>query len=246
MTTRACCPACASARTASRQGALASIESYTPAEPAKYSPDGKVTGAGMGHYGDGEHYVTEMDEELISTVVEAFGDAAEMAMLGGCDMVTVQAAHGWLFSQFLSPNTNKRTDRFGGSIENRARLHVMVAENIRKKCGDGVAIDFRLSGSDFMENSATLEDVVQAAKLLDGKVDMLHISAATFDDKRASIRMFPCMFYDRGCNAFLAEEINTSVPSHRRRFRRARPDGAHDAERDAIARQVALGRPHDA
>lgn len=201
-----------------RQGALASIELIHPGRRAdpKYSPDGKVYGpsAGMGHYGDGEHYVTEMDEELISTVVEAFGDAAEMAMLGGCDMVTVQAAHGWLFSQFLSPNTNKRTDRFGGSIENRARLHVMVAENIRKKCGDGVAIDFRLSGSDFMENSATLEDVVQAAKLLDGKVDMLHISAATFDDKRASIRMFPCMFYERGCNAFLAEEIkkHVSVP----------------------------------
>ncbi len=201
-----------------RQGALASIELIHPGRRADpiYSEDGKVYGpsGGMGHYGDGEHYVTEMDEELIETIVEAFGDAAEMAMLGGFDMVTVQAAHGWLFSQFLSPNTNWRTDRFGGSIENRARFHIMVAENIRKKCGDGLAIDFRLSGSDFMDNSATQADVIEVAKMLDGKVDMLHISAATFDDKRASIRMFPCMFYDRGCNAFLAEEIkkHVSVP----------------------------------
>ena len=201
-----------------RQGALASIELIHPGRRADpvYTPGGKVYGpsGGMCHYGDGEHYVTELDEETIDVIVNAFGDAAEISMLGGCDMVTVQAAHGWLFSQFLSPNTNWRTDRFGGSIENRARFHMMVAENIRQKCGDGLAIDFRLSGDDFMENGATLADVVEVAKLLDSKVDMLHISAASFDNKRASIRMFPCMFYERGCNAYLAEEIkkNVSVP----------------------------------
>jgi len=201
-----------------RHGARASIELLHPGRRAdpKYTEGGKTYGpsGGMAHYGDGEHYVTEMDEAMIELVVNAFGDAAEMAMLGGCDMVTVQAAHGWLLTQFLSPNTNWRTDRFGGSIENRGRIFVMVAENIREKCGKEFGIDFRISGSDFMENGATLEDVVGVAKMLDGKVDMLHISAASFDDKRASIRMFPCMFYERGCNAFLAEEIkkNVSVP----------------------------------
>ena len=201
-----------------RHGALVSIELIHPGRRADplYTPGGKVYGpsGGMCHYGDGEHYVTELDEETIDIIVNAFGDAAEVAMLGGCDMVTVQAAHGWLFNQFLSPNTNWRTDRFGGSIENRARFHVMVAENIRQKCGDGLAIDFRMSGDDFLENSATQADIIEVAKLLDGKVDMLHISAATFDNKRASIRMFPCMFYERGCNAYLAEEIkkNVSVP----------------------------------
>ncbi|MCL2124829.1 MAG: NAD(P)/FAD-dependent oxidoreductase [Oscillospiraceae bacterium] len=201
-----------------RFGALASIELIHPGRRADplYTPGGKVYGpsGGMCHYGDGEHYVTELDEETIAEIVEAFGDAAEIAMIGGCDMVTVQAAHGWLFNQFLSPNTNWRTDRFGGSIENRARFHVMVAENIRKKCGDGLAIDFRMSGDDFMENGTTQAEVIEVAKLLDGKVDMLHISAASFDNKRASIRMFPCMFYERGCNAYLAEEIkkNVSVP----------------------------------
>ena len=201
-----------------RHGALVSIELIHPGRRADplYTPGGKVYGpsGGMCHYGDSEHYVTELDEETIEIIVNAFGDAAEIAMMGGCDMVTVQAAHGWLFNQFLSPNTNWRTDRFGGSIENRARFHVMVAENIRQKCGDGLAIDFRMSGDDFLENSATQADIIEVAKLLDGKVDMLHISAATFDNKRASIRMFPCMFYERGCNAYLAEEIkkNVSVP----------------------------------
>ena len=201
-----------------RHGALVSIELIHPGRRADplCTPGGKVYGpsGGMCHYGDGEHYVTELDEETIDVIVNAFGDAAEIAMLGGCDMVTVQAAHGWLFSQFLSPNTNRRADRFGGSIENRARFHVMVAENIRRKCGDGLAIDFRISGDDFMENGTTLAEVVEVAKILDGKIDMLHISAASFDDKRASIRMFPCMFYERGCNAYLAEEVkkNVSIP----------------------------------
>ncbi|NLA86570.1 MAG: FAD-dependent oxidoreductase [Clostridiales bacterium] len=201
-----------------RYGALASIELIHPGRRADpvYSAEGVYgPSGGKCHYGDGEHDVIEMTEEVIDTVVNAFGDAAEIAMLGGCDMVTVQAAHGWLFNQFLSPNTNWRTDRFGGSIENRARIHVMVAENIRQKCGDGIAIDFRLSGDDFMgDKGASQEDVIEVAKMLDGKVDMLHISAASFDNKRASIRMFPCMFYERGCNAYLAEEIkkNVSVP----------------------------------
>ncbi|MDR1589570.1 MAG: NAD(P)/FAD-dependent oxidoreductase [Oscillospiraceae bacterium] len=198
-----------------RHGALASIEILHPGRRADpiYNADGKTYGpsGGMAHYGDGEHYVTELDEEMIGVLVNSFGDAAEIAMLSGFDMVTVQGAHGWLLTQFLSPNTNWRTDRFGGSIENRGRIFVMIAENIREKCGPSFGIDFRISGSDFMDNGATLDDVIEVAKMLDGKADMLHISAASFDNKRASIRMFPCMFYERGCNAFLAEEIKKHV-----------------------------------
>ena len=201
-----------------RQGALASIELLHPGNHANpdFTPGGKVYGpsADVVHDEDGDYPITEMDEEIIDVIVNSFGDAAEKAMMSGFDMVTVQAAHGWLLSQFLSPIINRRTDRFGGSIENRGRIHVLVAENIRQKCGDGIALDFRLSGSDFIEGGASQEDVIEVAKMLDGKVDMLHISAANFDDKRAGIRMFPCMFYDRGCNAFLAEEIkkHVSVP----------------------------------
>lgn len=198
-----------------RHGALASVELMHPGRRAdpRYSFDGKVYGpsGGMAHYGDGEHYTTEMTQELIDEVVNAFGDAAEMAMIGGCDMVTVQGGHGWLLNQFLSPNTNRRTDRYGGSIENRARIYIEVAENIRKKCGPDFGIDFRLSGMDFMENGATLEDVIELAKMLEPIVDMLHISAASFDSKRASVRMFPVMFLPRGCNGYLAAEIKKHV-----------------------------------
>ncbi len=197
-----------------RHGALASIELIHPGRRADpvwtngvtYGPSG-----GMCHFADGQHPVTELTQELIHEIVEAFGDAAEMAKYGDCDMVTVQGGHGWLLNQFLSPNTNQRTDRYGGCIENRSRIFLEVADNIRKKCGKGFGIDFRLSGSDFMENGATLEDVIELAKMLNDKVDMLHISAATFDDKRASQRMFPNMFLGPGANEFLAREIKKHV-----------------------------------
>lgn len=196
-------------------GALASIELIHPGRRAdpKFTPGGKVYGptGGMAHYGSGEHYTTEMDQEMIDRIVNKFGDAAEIAMIGGCDLVTIQGGHGWLLNQFLSPNTNKRTDQYGGCIENRARFLVEVAKNVREKCGPDFGIEFRLSGSDFMENGATMEDVVETAKMLEPYIDMITVSASTFDDKRASVRMFPCMFMERGCNRIPAIEIKKAV-----------------------------------
>ena len=196
-------------------GALASIELIHPGRRADplFTPGGKVYGptGGMAHYGDTEHYTTEMDQAMIDHIEEKFAEASEMAMEGGCDMVTIQGGHGWLLNQFLSPNTNKRTDNYGGSIENRGRFLVEIAQKIRKKCGPDFGIEFRLSGSDFMENGATMEDVVEVAKMLEPYIDMITVSAGTFDDRRASQRMFPSMFRERGCNRIPAIEIKKAV-----------------------------------
>ncbi len=198
-----------------RHGALASIELVHPGRRSdpKFNAEHKVYGpsAGFCHYGDGQHEVTELTEEMIDIIVNAYGDAAEMAMISGFDMVTVHGGHGWLLNQFLSPANNQRTDRFGGSIENRARILLMVADNIRAKCGPNFPIDFRMSGDDFMEDGATQEEIIEVAKMLAPKIDLIHISATSFHNRRASIRMFPSMYMDRGCNAFLAEEIKKHI-----------------------------------
>ncbi|MCL1974951.1 MAG: NAD(P)/FAD-dependent oxidoreductase [Firmicutes bacterium] len=198
-----------------RYGALAGIELLHPGQRAdpSYNKDNVVYGPSSGtcHYGEGFNTIVEMDEAMINRVVNAFGDAAEIAMLGGCDYVTVHGGHGWLLNQFLSPANNHRSDDFGGSIENRCRIFLLVADNIRAKCGPHFPIDFRISGDDFMPEGATLYDTVYLARLLAEKIDMLHISATSFHDRKASIRMFPSMFYPRGVNAFLAEEIKKHV-----------------------------------
>ena len=195
-----------------RHGAKASVALIHSGRRSNqnYAKCGKVYGpsAGDGIYGG---KVLEMDEALIETIVDTYGDAAEMAKLGGMDMCMIQGGHGWLLSQFLSPLNNQRTDRFGGSIENRARISLMVVDNIRAKCGPDFPIEFRMSGSEFIEGGLTLEEGVEFAKLLDGKVDLIHVSAMTFHDPDAVQRLTPNMFFPRGCNVFLAEAIKKVV-----------------------------------
>ena len=79
--------------------------------------------------------VKAMPRELIYEIIESYGAAAKLCKETGFDMVQVHAAHGWLFSQFLSPVWNKRTDEFGGSLENRARFFLLALDAVRKSVG---------------------------------------------------------------------------------------------------------------
>lgn len=153
---------------------------------------------------------TELDEETINYIVECFGDAAEIAMYGGIEMVTIHGGHGWLLHEFLSPLHNQRTDKFGGSLENRARVPLMVIENIRKKC-PGMLIEYRLSGTEYVEGGLTIDDMVEFAKLIDGKVDLIHVSSGSFHYPETNQRMFPNMFLPHGCNVQYAEAIKKVV-----------------------------------
>ncbi|MGN9165604.1 oxidoreductase [Tissierellaceae bacterium HCP3S3_D8] len=194
-----------------KHGSFASIQLIHPGRRAnKDYYDGTVYGPSSGEplfAGP----IVEMDEEIIEEVVNAFGDAAEMAKLGGCDMVMIHGAHGWLLHQFLSPLNNFRTDRFGGSLENRARLSLMVIDNIRKKCGSDFPIEFRLSGSEYVEGGLTIDDMVEFSKMIDGKVDIIHVSSCTFHNPATNTHMFPSAFHNRGINVPLAEAIKKVV-----------------------------------
>jgi len=194
-----------------RHGAVASIELlHAGIRSRSPRPDGAVYGPSVGTSFYGKQII-EMGEAEIEQVVNAFGDAAEMAKLGGVQMCMIHGGHGWLLSQWFSPLHNHRKDRFGGSIENRARIALMIIEDIRKKCGPNFPIEIRLSGDEFTEGGMRLEETVELAKVLDGKVDLIHVSAATFNDRTAGLRMFPSMFLPRGCNVYLAEAIKKAV-----------------------------------
>ena len=93
----------------------------------------------------------EMTIDDIKTVVDSFGNAALRAKKAGFDGVQVHAAHGYLISQFLTPFYNRRTDCYGGSIENRSRILFDVIENIISKCGPDFPILIKLNASDFLD-----------------------------------------------------------------------------------------------
>ena len=107
---------------------------------------------------------------------KAFGDAVRLAREAGFDAVEVHAGHGYLISQFLSPLTNKRTDEFGGSVENRTRFCRMVIEEVRKQVGPFFPIMLRLSADELMEGGNTLEDTLEYLEYIQDEVDIFDVS----------------------------------------------------------------------
>ncbi|MEA4992338.1 MAG: hypothetical protein VB060_00695, partial [Oscillibacter sp.] len=184
-------------------GALASIElthSGCRASSAYLPADGYVIGPSAMEanlYGDP---VIEMDEAMMNAIADAYAEAAYLAQFAGVDIVNIHGGHGWLISQFLSDLNNHRTDQYGGGIENKARFPLMIVDRIRARCGEGLIMEFRLSSEEEVPGGITIEETVEFAKLLDGKVDIIHVSAATFHDTATAARMFPTVFYPRGCN----------------------------------------------
>ena len=194
-------------------GALASIElthSGCRAKGEFLAKGGYVIGPSpmeANLYGD---KVIEMDEDMMNVIADAYAQAAYMAQFAGCDIVNIHGGHGWLISQFLSDLNNHRTDKYGGSLENKARFPLMIVDRIRQKCPD-LIIEFRLSSVEETEGGIPIEETVEFAKLLDGKVDIIHVSAATFHDTGTAARMFPTVFYPHGCNVENAEKIKAVV-----------------------------------
>ncbi|ODV84440.1 hypothetical protein CANARDRAFT_8428 [[Candida] arabinofermentans NRRL YB-2248] len=131
------------------------------------------------------NYANELNEEQISEVIEAFVQAIERAIvISGFDFVELHSAHGYLLSEFLSPIVNTRTDKYGGSFENRTRVHIELLEKI-KKLRDSLEKKFplflRISASDNDEsnpNSWRLEDTVKFAPILVANgVDVIDVSS---------------------------------------------------------------------
>ncbi|MCD8018443.1 MAG: FAD-dependent oxidoreductase [Clostridiales bacterium] len=115
--------------------------------------------------------------EEIYGIVKKYGEAAKRAQIAGFDAVEIHAGHSYLISQFLSPLTNKRTDEFGGSMENRARFARLVVEEVRKQVGNDFPILLRISADELMEGGNTLDDCLQYLEYIQEEVDIFNVSA---------------------------------------------------------------------
>lgn len=130
---------------------------------------------------DGVIAVAEMTEEDIHGTVQAFADAAERAVTSGFDAIQIHSAHGYLLSQFLSPYYNKREDRYGGSIENRARLLLEVYDEIRKRLGTSFPLMVKMNSEDFLEGGFTVTEMIAVAHMLEDRgIDAIEMSGGTF------------------------------------------------------------------
>ena len=117
-----------------------------------------------------------MTKEEILTTVKKYGEAAKRVQAIGFDAVEIHCGHSYLMSQFISPYYNKRTDEFGGSVENRLRFPRMVLEEVRKQVGPWFPIIVRISAEERVPEGNTLEDTLEYLQYLDEFVDMYDVS----------------------------------------------------------------------
>ena len=155
--------------------------------------------------------VKEMTEEQIYWMADKYAEAAANAKAFGFDMVMLHGGHGWLVHQFISPVTNLRTDKWGGSLENRMRFPLLVIEKMRAAVGRQFPIEIRISGTEYIEGGYGLDEGIEIAKMLDGKVDLIHVSAGTQQEDFSAVLMHPGAFQKDMHNAYLAAEIKKHV-----------------------------------
>lgn len=123
-----------------------------------------------------------LTESEIVDLVDRFGICAKACQEAGFTGVQVHSAHGYLLSQFLSPRTNLRDDRYGGSLENRARMLLEVVEAIRSTVGPSFPIAVKLNSADFQKGGFEFADSIQVAKWLEAaSVDLIEISGGTYE-----------------------------------------------------------------
>ncbi|MFT4108708.1 FAD-dependent oxidoreductase [Propionicimonas sp.] len=154
--------------------------------------------------------VDAMDEAMMERVASHFAEAALMCRKLGFGMVMLHGGHGWLLSQFVSPLSNHRTDRYGGSLENRARFPLMVIDRVRDAVGEDFPIEFRISGDERTPGGMELPETVEYCRMLESHVDLIHVTSGLYFNHVES-KAFSSMFDAHGCNLDLAAAVRAAV-----------------------------------
>ena len=159
----------------------------------------------------------EMTRENIRTLIKVYGDAAARAKAAGFDGVQFHCAHGYLLSQFMCPYYNRRSDEYGGPVENRARVVLEVYDEVRRRAGTDFPVLIKLNAEDYLENGATFDDCRYLCRALAARgIDAIEVSCGTM----ASGKLGPCRTridspdkeaYNAKHAAQLAEELDVPI-----------------------------------
>jgi 2,4-dienoyl-CoA reductase-like NADH-dependent reductase (Old Yellow Enzyme family)/thioredoxin reductase len=154
--------------------------------------------------------VKEMDRNDMEAVTEHFVRAAAFMKAAGFDGVLVHAGHGWLLHQFLSARTNRRTDEYGGSLENRTKFPLEVLEALRNAVGEDFILEMRVSGDEKMPGGMGVSETAAFCKMAEPYIDFIHVSVGVYRDPVLSGE-FSSMYQAHGLNAEDAALIKKQV-----------------------------------
>ncbi len=196
---------------------------YGPSEMDLHEPWDGITVGSMPTGGfDGRH-IHAYTREQLEQIADDYAHCAGVAKSVGMDGCIIHAGHGFLFAQFVSRRTNKRTDEFGGSMENRARFPIMCLERIREAVGDDFIIEMRFSGEEhisplterrFLDETITIDETVEFFKELDkhpGLVDIAHISGGMHCFPIYNTRIISNSFFPPAHNVENAAKVKAAV-----------------------------------
>lgn len=184
----------------------------------------------------------ELTVDEIKMLVKKFTDAAVRTKKAGFDTIMIHGAHGYLINSFLSPYSNKRTDEYGGSFENRMKFPLEVTEAIRKVVGSDYPLVYRLSANEYIEGGLTLKETsIFAQKLEEAGIDLIDVSAGIYE---SADRMCSTMEYTSApllpLAAAIKEVVNIPVSTVNRIDS---PDLAEKILQEEKADFITLGRP---
>ena len=199
------------------------------------------------YFSDGNNRALSNKE--IKSLINDFIAAAVRVKKSGCDGVQLHASHGYLIQQFLSPNTNKRTDEYGGSLENRMRFILEIIAGIKEKCGNDFPIIVRLTVDECYSmigkegKGYGLDEGVEMAKRLEkAGVDAIDVSSASYD---AFNYWLEPVSFEPGWRKYMAQAVKNavSIPVIAANLIRS-PEQAEKQLNDGVQDMISLGRPH--
>lgn len=199
------------------------------------------------YFSDGNNRALSNKE--VKSLIEDFINAAVRVKKSGCDGVQLHASHGYLIQQFLSPNTNKRTDEYGGSLENRMRFLLEIIAGIKEKCGEDFPIIVRLTVDECYamigkpDKGYNLTEGVEMAKRLEeAGVAAIDVSSAAYDT--FNFWLEPTSF-ECGWRKYMAQAVKNAVkiPVIAANLIRS-PEQAESQLNEGVQDMISLGRPH--
>jgi 2,4-dienoyl-CoA reductase-like NADH-dependent reductase (Old Yellow Enzyme family)/thioredoxin reductase len=198
------------ATTIKQHGAVPGLQLYHPGSYAlPHRGEASLPPVGpMGFIRDDGVEVIAMDEDLIEETIEDYAGAAVRSVRAGFEWIQVHSGHGWLICQFLSPRTNQRTDKYGGSLENRARFPFEVFKRIREKAGWNFILEMRVSGDEMLPGGMSIEEVAEFVKMVEDYVDVVNVSVGVHEAFDTIYRQFAHSgFTPHGVNRDLAKVV---------------------------------------
>jgi 2,4-dienoyl-CoA reductase-like NADH-dependent reductase (Old Yellow Enzyme family)/thioredoxin reductase len=155
--------------------------------------------------------VKQMNEEQIDEIIQHFADAVFRCQVAGFNIVMLHGGHGHLLAQFLSPYSNQRSDRWGGTPEKRARFPMAVLDAVRKKCGPNLIIEYRISLDEKLPGGMKPEETLEFLKMVKNKIDIVHVSAGSLANPETIQHMIQPFYTRHMYNVHLAELVKKHI-----------------------------------